>query len=117
MTSTDTESKLRAALQACVDAHKTGRYEPAQAAAENTKNMGDIASSSSGFLGVYWNSRTSKWRSKIESEGRQYHLGYFHCLKRAIDARRRAEIEHGFFPEHGKPTGSMQNTDQEDLPL
>ena len=40
--------KLRAALQSCVDAHDTGKFEPAQAAYHNAVNVLEDTSDNAG---------------------------------------------------------------------
>lgn len=66
---------------------------------ENAKNL----SVKSGELrGVYWYPQTSRWVAKIQSEGIQYHLGYFRNKQDAIKARRDAEDKYGFHKNHGR---------------
>lgn len=45
--------------------------------AQNVRNMGGQRRSRSGYKGVAWDARTSKWRAKIEIDGHAIHLGRF----------------------------------------
>lgn len=44
---------------------------------ENSRNARIRCDNSSGFKGVSYNRRKSKYRSYINSDGRQFHIGYF----------------------------------------
>ncbi|KPL67431.1 hypothetical protein SZ64_04515 [Erythrobacter sp. SG61-1L] len=68
----------------------------------NTKNRRLLASNRSGAHGVYWARHAGKWRAEIKSETGRIHLGYFTSKIDAIAARRAAEREHGFHPNHGR---------------
>lgn len=48
----------------------------------------------SGHRGVTWRKDKGKWKAFINRENRQVHLGYFMSKDDAIDAYRRAAIEH-----------------------
>jgi hypothetical protein len=65
---------------------------------ENRVNQKIRCDNKSGFKGVSWYSRDGKWRAKIASKGKCYHLGYF---KTAEDAHAAyvaaAETLHGEF--------------------
>lgn len=43
-----------------------------------------------------------KWQAYIDLHGKRKHLGYFHELQDAIDARKKAETEYGFHANHGQ---------------
>lgn len=45
----------------------------------------------SGVRGVYWDSRSSKWRVKISICGEKKSVGYFSSFEDACEARRKAE--------------------------
>jgi hypothetical protein len=55
----------------------------------------------SGITGVHWNTKTGKWRSAMQTDGRKIHLGYFDVLNDAAVARKVAEIKYGFHQNHG----------------
>ena len=56
---------------------------------------------SSGFTGVVWFKRYSKWRARITINGKEKHLGYFIEKGDAITARKKANIKYGFHENHG----------------
>ena len=49
---------------------------------------------SSGFNGVRWDKKSSKWRVTIGIDRRRIHLGLFTTLERAIKARKEGEIKY-----------------------
>ena len=70
--------------------------------AENRKNMPLRKNNKSGYHGIRWFSALSKWRSEIRINGNTKHLGLFLSITDAIAARKAAEIEFGFHPNHGR---------------
>jgi hypothetical protein len=63
---------------------------------EQAFNRGRQNNNSSGFIGVSWASRESKWRATISLKGARYSLGYFHAPQDAAKAYNRAATElHG----------------------
>lgn len=60
-----------------------------QSAAQNGVLKGIYKSNSSGFVGVYWQAETKKWRSQAPSlgAGRRPNLGYFSKVEDAVFAR------------------------------
>jgi hypothetical protein len=73
--------------------------------ATNTINMRNCKikkNNKSGCSGVYWNKNLGKWHASIGSGSRHVHLGFFDILEQAIMARRKAEREHGYHPNHGR---------------
>lgn len=67
----------------------------------NSKNRRIVAPPRSGVVGVYTQPRAKKWVAMIGSEGRLIYLGQFATKDAAMAARRAAEIEHNFGPNHG----------------
>ena len=57
----------------------------------------------SGIVGVSWNRRTRRWRASIKRDGKTRYLGTFPTLDEAAAARKAAEVEMGYHPNHGKP--------------
>ena len=57
---------------------------------------------SSGVPGVFWYKRRDGWIAQIYVDGKQRHLGFFDNLLDAVAARKSAEIEHGFHPNHDR---------------
>jgi len=68
---------------------------------ENARNLGKSSVNTSGVIGVNWHKNRKMWGSYITIEGKQHSLGYFDFLEEAVKARKQAEIEHGFHPNHG----------------
>ena len=58
--------------------------------AENSRNSEPRIANKSGYKGVYWYQKLSKWQAQITYCGKRIHLGYFSDIDRAIDAHRRA---------------------------
>lgn len=54
----------------------------------------------SGCSGVTYSRRAKKWHSRINVNMVDVHLGYFTEKEEAVLARKRAEIEYGFHPNH-----------------
>ena len=68
---------------------------------ENLRNQSMYSKNKSGFTGVCWHERDSKWVANIRINGKLKHLGYFKDIDEAIEARKEANIEHGFHGNHG----------------
>ena len=67
----------------------------------NSRNQKLKSTNTSGFCGVYWNKRKNKWHSQIVLAGRNTSLGYYTSIEEAVNARKSAEIKHGFHENHG----------------
>lgn len=70
--------------------------------AENCKNKARRVDNTSGRTGVRLESRTGKWEARIRVDGCLIHLGTFQRFEDAVAAREKAEIEHGFHPNHDR---------------
>jgi hypothetical protein len=70
--------------------------------AENQKNSALRKDNTTGRTGVHWHKKCGKWVAVIGVDGRPLHLGYFERFEDAVAAREKAEIEHGFHPNHGR---------------
>lgn len=70
--------------------------------AENGKNQKRPADNASGVIGVYWNKRAKKWHARISVSGKVTSLGYFKNINDAASARKAAEAEYGYHPNHGR---------------
>ena len=53
-------------------------------AQENQINKGVTKRSSSGYKNVYWNKLEKKWRVAFKTNGKEWHLGYFKDLRKAV---------------------------------
>lgn len=69
---------------------------------QNQRNMCRHRSNTSGVNGVSFHKRDKRYRAYIEVNGRSIHLGNFRTIEDAATARKSAEREQGFMPEHGK---------------
>ena len=54
--------------------------------------------------GVYWHKQHNKWIAHIQINSKTIHLGYFEDKDAAFAARKLAEQQHGFHPNHGRPS-------------
>lgn len=70
-------------------------------ASENSMNRLISNANTSGCIGVCWDKEKTKWEARIKTSGKQKHIGYFKNKIDAIIARKMAEYEHGFHPNHG----------------
>ncbi len=68
----------------------------------NLKNSSLSIRNKSGTTGVYWMQKRNKWFASICVNSRLKYLGYFDLKIEAINARKRAEIEHGYHLNHGR---------------
>lgn len=68
---------------------------------ENARNQSMRKTNTSGVTGVYFYKRDRKWDAKIMVDGAMIHLGRFVNKIDAIIARKMAEQEYGFHPNHG----------------
>lgn len=75
---------------------------------ENQKNVSMKKNNKSGHTGVRWSPRLQKWYADIGVDYKTIHLGVFTELEDAIAARKAAEIEYNFHPNHGAPHGGIQ---------
>ena len=66
--------------------------------AENARNQKRKSTNTSGYKGVTWFKRYSRWRAQIMINGKGIHLGYYDDIKDAADAYNKASKElHGDF--------------------
>lgn len=61
---------------------------------ENARNKGPTKNSSTGILGVYWDSSRNKYAPQIVLDGHKIALGRYGNIEDAIDARREAELKY-----------------------
>ncbi|WP_079639600.1 HNH endonuclease [Sphingopyxis flava] len=66
-------------------------------------NAARSKSNRSGAPGVFWNRRMRRWQAFIRRDGKSQCLGRFHTLEEAAAARKEAERELGYHPNHGEP--------------
>ncbi len=58
---------------------------------QNLQNRSKPSNNTSGYPGVVWHKRISKWQARIKHNYKHIHLGYFSILEEAIAARKAAE--------------------------
>jgi hypothetical protein len=68
----------------------------------NCRNAALPSHNTSGVVGVHFAKRQNRWMAHIKTKGKFRFLGYFDAKADAIAARKAAEIEHGFHPNHGR---------------
>lgn len=69
---------------------------------QNGKNAKLICTNTSGVMGVSFMKSKGKWRARIQTEGRQIHIGMFEKFEDAVVARREAEKRYEFHENHGR---------------
>ena len=69
---------------------------------ENQRNMKRGSDNKSGQTGVGWDSSRDRWVAAIGVGGRTDHIGRFDKKADAIAARKQAERDFGFHPNHGR---------------
>ena len=69
---------------------------------KNAKNQKLRSDNKSGVPGVFFNKQRQKWHAYIKADGKRKHLGYFDKFEDAVAARKAAEIEFGYHPNHGR---------------
>lgn len=67
----------------------------------NARNQSLFSTNQSGYAGIYKNKASNKWHAQITILGKKIHLGLFVEIEDAIQARKKAEMENGFHPNHG----------------
>ena len=67
---------------------------------ENVKNQSLPKSNTSGAVGVI--KHKNKWKAQIKINGVSKHIGIFENFNDAVNARKKAEIKHGFHENHGR---------------
>lgn len=69
-------------------------------AAENNLNLAIRRENTSGVIGVRWTK--GAWQASITVAGNRKYLGRFSDLSDALAARKLAEVDLGFHPNHGR---------------
>lgn len=68
----------------------------------NQKNMKTPITNTSGHIGVTWDASRNKWAARIKVNSRHINLGRYAEFNDAVAARKQAELDHGFHPNHGR---------------
>ena len=61
---------------------------------ENARNRSRYKNNTSGFIGVFWDKKKSKWCANIAVDKKHKHLGYFNNKNDAIKVRLEAEAKY-----------------------
>ena len=69
----------------------------------NNKNRKLNQNSSTGIAGVSWCKSANKWRAYINVNKRHLRIGHFESFNDAVAARKNAESQYGYHPNHGRP--------------
>lgn len=69
---------------------------------ENGRNKRRSDCNKSGVTGVHWYKPSSKWMAHIAFRGQSRTIGYYDRKEDAVAARKAAEVEYGFHPNHGR---------------
>ncbi len=68
----------------------------------NNKNAARRMDNTSGVTGVSFDLTKKKWHAYLHDHGCAVHLGFYLKFDDAVAARRHAEQERGFHPNHGR---------------
>lgn len=68
----------------------------------NQRNQVRRSDNTSGITGVYWHRQRGKWGARIRRDNRNYYLGLYDDINKAIAARQRANERFDFSPYHGQ---------------
>ena len=68
---------------------------------ENSRNVRITRRNKSGVVGVHWDKYMGKWCAVIMNGGKNVRVGSFTDFDKAVKARRKAEVEYGYHPNHG----------------
>ena len=69
---------------------------------ENCRNRALPNTNKSGHIGIHYNKRMNKWTATIGINYKNIYLGRFENKEDAIEARRIAEINYNYHPNHGR---------------
>lgn len=68
----------------------------------NNRNKTISKRNTSGYNGVYWDSKNKKWRARIKRKNKNIELGSFDNKLDAAKARKDGDIKYGFHKNHGE---------------
>ncbi len=69
---------------------------------DNNRNKCTRKDSSTRITGVSWCKMAKKWRAYISINKRPVRLGYYDDFESAVIARKQAEQQYGYHPNHGR---------------
>jgi hypothetical protein len=68
----------------------------------NCRNKGINSNNTSGVVGVSFDSSRGVWKASIGRDGKSIHIGWFKGFDDAVAARKNAEADLGYHPNHGR---------------
>jgi hypothetical protein len=68
---------------------------------ENSKNLSQNSKNKSGYTGIFWDKRRTKWMVNINYKGKTFYIGRFKTLHEAIASRQMAERFFCYHENHG----------------
>lgn len=77
---------------------------------DNARNRRRVSRNTSGVTGVVWARAEKKWHAQIKVSGKCISLGNYSDKLDAIAARKQAEAQYGFHPNHGREHGIRKAT-------
>lgn len=69
---------------------------------DNMRNVKKLSTNTSGVVGVCWDNYYGKWLATIHNGKKQESIGRFDDFQDAVQARKAAEVRHGYHPNHGR---------------
>ena len=84
--------------KACADRYATSKMNEKAGYVDGTqisriRSDKPISTNTSGARGVYYSSKTGKWRARLRFKGKMYNLGSYKSFEDALKARKQAEKE------------------------
>ena len=80
---------------------------------DNHRNTPIPENNTSGVVGVNFlkgrTENTKPWRAYISANGKQINLGVYWTFEEAVAARKQAEIDYGFHPNHGQKRPTIRS--------
>jgi hypothetical protein len=70
---------------------------------ESNHNLGLQERNTSDYTGIHWDEHRKKWKVEIGYKNKNIYIGRFTNKQDAIAARKQAETEYGYHPNHGRP--------------
>ena len=70
--------------------------------AENARNQKMKSNNTSGVTGVCWSKRRDCWTAYIGVDGTNHTILYSESFEKAVLARKAAQLQYGFHPNHGR---------------
>jgi hypothetical protein len=70
---------------------------------ENQRNVALLRNNTSGVMGVSWSEKDKRWTAEINGPKGPMKIGRFKEKSDAVFARKAAEVELGYHPNHGRP--------------